>query len=125
MQLLSSDYTAQKENFQFAVLPDELASDFCETDFQRARILHEHGWITNQQMEMASQIRDYFERMNQDKNLWTDEALKNAPEWEHCRELGKKTPDFIGLLDLTPRFEESSHVSPPHCSKKCCWKLAF
>ena len=26
--------------------------------------------------------------MNEDKNLWTDEAVENAPDWEEFRKMG-------------------------------------
>lgn len=92
----SSDFDKQYERLKCAVIADELASDFCEVDLARARILYKNDWITKEQMDMAIEIENYLEEMNKNKTLWSTEAVRDAKEWEVCREMGRKLLNSLG-----------------------------
>lgn len=88
LQLFSSSFKIQKEKYKYAVLSDELASDFSDIDMARMKILFENGWITKEQLKLGEKIDDFLEEMNKNKNLWTDEAVEKSLEWEQCRNMG-------------------------------------
>jgi len=76
-----SDYAIQFERLKPAVVSDELATDFIYTDFERAKILWKHGWITEEQMNIVYRIMNQLKQMNLDKRMWNDEAVKSSEEW--------------------------------------------
>lgn len=96
LQLFSSSFENQKEKYKYAVLSDELASDFSDIDLVRLRILFENGWVTKEQLMLGKRIDTFLEEMNKDKSLWTDEAVKNSLKWEQCREMGAELLASMG-----------------------------
>lgn len=70
------------------VVTDELASDFSEIGMMYAEELLENEWITQEQFMLAKSIDEMLDIMSRRKELWTEEALLNAKEWEECRKMG-------------------------------------
>lgn len=92
----SSSFEEQYERLKYAVIADELASDFSEVDLARARILYKNDWITKEQMDIVVEIEHHLEEMNKNKSLWSTEAVKGAKEWAECREMGRKLLNSLG-----------------------------
>lgn len=71
------------------VVADELASDFSEIGMMYAKELLENEWITQEQYSMAKSIDEMLVSMSKRNELWTEDALLNAKEWEVCRKKGR------------------------------------
>ena len=70
------------------VVTDELASDFSEIGMRYAKGLLENEWINQEQYTIAESIDEMLVSMSKRKELWTEDALLNAKEWEECRKKG-------------------------------------
>ena len=70
------------------VIADELASDFSEIGMVYAKELLENGWINQEQYIIAKSIDEMLVSMSKRNELWTEDALLNAEEWEECRKKG-------------------------------------
>lgn len=71
------------------VVADEIASDFSDIGMIYARELLKSNLITQEQYNIVKSIDEMFDVMSKDHSLWTEDALKNAKEWENCRKMGK------------------------------------
>ncbi len=80
----------QIERLQGTVVTDEIADDFSEIGMQYADVLLENDWITMEQFLLAKAIDKLFEEMAENKELWSENALRNAPKWEECRKIGEQ-----------------------------------
>lgn len=89
LKFFSSSFEKQYINLKYAAMADELASDFTMGELPRAEILLRNDWITNEQFEKVVEIVNYLKEMNNKKDLWNEEAVKDAKEWEHCRQMAK------------------------------------
>lgn len=96
IKFFSSDFEKQYERLKYAVIADELASDFCEVDLVRARILYKNDWITKEQMDIAIEIEYHLEEINKNKSLWSTESVRDAKEWKECRKMGRKLLNSLG-----------------------------
>lgn len=75
---------------------DEIASDFSDITLNYAKELFENSWITLEQYQQFLDIDEKLNDMSKDKALWCEEALRNANEWEKCREAGAKLLISLG-----------------------------
>lgn len=78
------------------VRPDELALDF---DHWFTAVRGENGlWFNAKQSQMLSNIDTALSRMSGRDNarLWTEDAVRNSPEWGHVREMARQA---LALLD--------------------------
>ena len=71
------------------IIADELASDFSEIGMMYAKELLENEWLTQEQYTIAKSIDEMLVNMSERKELWSEEALFSAEEWEECRKKGK------------------------------------
>lgn len=71
------------------IIADELASDFSEIGMMYAKELLENEWLTQEQYTIAKSIDEMLGAMSERKELWSEEALFSAEEWEECRKRGK------------------------------------
>lgn len=85
MSMTATEQIAQLEG---TVVADELANDFSEIGMMYAKELLESEWITQEQYIMAKSIDDILISMSKKIELWTEDALLNAEEWEECRKRG-------------------------------------
>ena len=70
------------------IVADELANDFSEIGMMYAKELLENEWITQEQYTIAKTIDEMLVNMSKRKELWSEEALFNAEEWDECRKKG-------------------------------------
>ncbi len=87
---LSASAEEQIQRLKGTVVTDEVASDFSEIGMQYAQKLLSYGWITQEQYNIAQGIEKKLEEMTQKKELWNNNALSSAAEWESCRKSGKE-----------------------------------
>lgn len=87
---LSMSAEEQIQKLKGTAVTDEMASDFSEIGMQYAQKLLNYGWITQEQFNIAQDIEKKLEEMTRKKELWNDEALSSAEEWDNCRKSGKK-----------------------------------
>lgn len=85
---ISLDANHQIARLKGTVVADELASDFSEIGMVYARELLEEEWITREQFAIAESIDEMLAGMSDRNELWTEDALINAEEWENCRKKG-------------------------------------
>ena len=65
-----------------------VADDFSEIGMMYAKELLENEWITQEQYTIAKTIDEMLVNMSKRKELWSEEALFNAEEWDECRKKG-------------------------------------
>ena len=91
LQLLATDYEQQVKAFpEYVHVPDEIALTFDDT-YALIDSLKQDGLITATQNEKLRQIDTLLEKMSQDENAWTCEALRTLPQWEDVRRLARET----------------------------------
>lgn len=74
---------------------DEIAIDFSEIGMAYAKELLKYKWITEEEFLIAKEIDENINSMSQKKELWNEEALLNAKEWERCRKKGKELLEIL------------------------------
>lgn len=85
---MSMTATEQIAKLKGTVVADELASDFSEIGMAYAKELLEREWISQEQYIIAKSIDEMLIGMSKKNELWTEDALLNAEEWEECRKKG-------------------------------------
>lgn len=85
---ISMTATEQIAKLKGTVVADELASDFSEIGMMYAKELLESEWISQEQYIIAKSIDEMLICMFRKNELWTEDALLNAEEWEECRRKG-------------------------------------
>lgn len=85
---MSMNAEEQIAKLKGTVVADELANDFSEIGMMCAKELLENDWITQEQYMFAKSIDEMLVSMSKRNELWTEEALLNAKEWEQCRKKG-------------------------------------
>lgn len=89
LRQMSMDAKEQINLLKGTVVADELANDFSEIAMMCAEELLENEWLTREQFMLAKSIDEMLDVMSERKELWTEEALRDAEEWKKCREKGK------------------------------------
>ncbi len=82
---MAMDAKEQITKLKGTVVADELASDFSEIGMMYAKELLESEWITQEQYAIVKSIDEMLTNMSKRNELWTEEALLNAEEWQNCR----------------------------------------
>ena len=70
------------------IVADELAIDVSDLGMMYAKELLENEWITQEQYTIAKTIDEMLVNMSKRKELWSEEALFNAEEWDEFRKKG-------------------------------------
>lgn len=86
----------QIERLKGTVVADEIASDFSDISLKYVNILFEDEWITEEQYQDFLEIDKKLDEMSDNKNLWDEDALKNAEEWKECRTMGIRLLKSLG-----------------------------
>lgn len=86
----------QIERLKGTVVADEIASDFSDISLKYVNILFENEWITEEQYQDFLEIDKKLDEMSGNKNLWDEDALKNAEEWKECRTMGIRLLKSLG-----------------------------
>lgn len=94
---LSMSAEEQIQKLNGTVVTDEIASDFSEIGMHYAQKLLSYGWLTQEQFNIAQDIEKKLEKMTQKKELWNDDALSSAEEWDNCRKIGE---DLLQTLEI-------------------------
>ena len=81
---ISMNANGQIVKLKGTIVADELANDFSEIGMMYAKELLENEWITQEQYTIAKTIDEMLVNMSKRKELWSEEALFNAEEWEEC-----------------------------------------
>lgn len=89
VEQVALSYEEQIEKLKGTVVYDEIATDFSEIGLFYAKKLLTCDWITKEQYSLAQSIDIKFDEMSLKQELWSDEALSEAVEWEECREIAK------------------------------------
>jgi len=92
---ISMNAIEQIERLKGTVVADELASDFSEIGMMYAKELLECDWITQEQYTTAKSIDEMLINMSKKNELWTENALLNAEEWEVCRKKGSMLLEML------------------------------
>lgn len=96
---MSMNAKEQIAKLKGTVVTDEIASDFSEIGMMYAKELLENEWITQEQYIIAKSIDEMLVKMSKRNELWTEDALLNAEEWEECRKKGSL------LLEMLEYFQ--------------------
>ncbi|MBO0453174.1 hypothetical protein JZO85_12890 [Enterococcus sp. MJM16] len=95
------DFTApadkQIERLKGFAVADEIASDFSDISMKYVKILFENEWITGEQYQDFLNIDKKLHQMSKtNKDIWDENALKNAEEWKECRDMGLEILKSLG-----------------------------
>lgn len=101
---LSMSAEEQIQKLKGTIVTDEIASDFSEIGMQYAQKLLSYGWITQEQFNIAQGIEKKLEEMTRKKELWNDDALSSAAEWDNCRKSGKKLLQTLEMQQFCTLF---------------------
>lgn len=96
LQEFSMSAEEQIKKLKGCPVADEIASDFSDITLNYAEELFENNWITSNQYQQFLDIDKKLEAMSNHKALWCDEALREAKEWEKCREAGAELLKSLG-----------------------------
>jgi hypothetical protein len=102
VQALAQPAKIQLELFpDFVCKVDELSLDF---DNWWLCIRSREGLVTSQQRSLLAEIDEQLDRMSGKENseLWTEDALRENPWWEHIRDLARKTLSAFGWANEVP-----------------------
>ncbi len=105
---------AQSAGTQFTLFPpfvcvaDELALEFEE----------QYGRVREQNVSLGRgevAVRDLDKKLEemsgpQHEELWTDDALRQEPDWEEIRVLARRVIDVMGWSDTPPPSERAEYV---------------
>ena len=100
VRALAQDYPEQAKLFpSFVCVADDLALEF----ESRLQLLDE-GALRADARSLALSLDSRLESMSESKSaqLWDDEALKRAPEWEEVRELARRLAGLAGWSLTAP-----------------------
>lgn len=105
---------AQPAEVQLALYPsftchaDELALEFEEA--HRATFPLRNGAFSASQLLLIEELDRQLERMSglANERLWTEEALREAPEWMRVRELAREVLEAMGWSSEAPPIERSA-----------------
>lgn len=97
VEQISLDAEKQISKLMGTVVADELVSDFSEIGMVYAKELLDNEWITKEQYTIAKSIDEMLAGMSKRNELWTEDALINAEEWENCRKKGRKLLQMLHL----------------------------
>lgn len=95
VEQLSMNAEEQIEKLRGTMVTDEIASDYTEIGMFYAKELLHNNWITYEQYYLAECVESKLEQMTQKKELWNNNALLYALEWEECR---KKARELLHTL---------------------------
>lgn len=101
LQVAAAPYQAQREAIpeRFVCLADEVALDVGERVewFQRDGFLN--GVLMERQLHAINQLRDWFRSFSGQANapLWTEHAMRAAPQWQRARELARAALATFGV----------------------------
>lgn len=101
VDLIKSDAESQINRLKGCHVTDEIALTFYNDATNSAKILLDENLISNTQYDLIININNELEIMSENKEIWTDDELKNNFEWEKCRKKG---------LELLMRLEENNII---------------
>ena len=105
---ISMNANGQIVKLKGTIVADELANDFSEIGMMYAKELLENEWITQEQYTIAKTIDEMLVNMSKRKELWSEEALFNAEEWDECRKKGN-----LLLKMMEPVLQHYNFETPP------------
>lgn len=77
------------------VVSDEIALSFHDDVGTWAEVLINNKLINTKQYQKILEIDNKFDKMSDDKSLWTDEQLKSSDIWGECRKMGQELLDSL------------------------------
>lgn len=89
IEILAAEANEQIMKLKGCVVTDEIALSFHDEVRLSSEILLEHGKITEQQYKKILEIDNKFDKMSDNKDLWTNEQLRISGIWEECRQKGR------------------------------------
>ena len=103
-QLLAADYSTQRSLLpDFVHLPDELALIYGDAILLLDQIIQTE-LITTHQAVLFREIDGLLDSMEQQKYLWTEDALLSQAEWNTVRHKARNLLDSLGELVQTPNL---------------------
>lgn len=90
VNILSVDANKQIEKLEGWDVEDELALSFYNDVVLMSDTLLSSGKINEEIHKKIMEINSYLDDMSKDKDLWTNEQLKESPKWMMCREKSKE-----------------------------------
>ena len=104
LQLLAADYEQQVKAFpEYVHVPDEIALTFDDT-YALVESLEPEGLLTPAQDDTLKQIDTLLEKMSQDENMWTCEALRTSYKWVEARKLAKQALNAFDMPQQNPNL---------------------
>lgn len=88
VDLIKSDAESQLDRLKGCHVTDEIALTFYNDVTNNAKILLDENLISKTQYDLIININHELEIMSKNKEIWTDDELKNNFEWEKCRKKG-------------------------------------
>lgn len=90
VKILSLPANEQISVLKGCVVSDEIALSFHDDVGSWAKVLIDNKLINSNQYNKIIEIDNKFDKMSDNKNLWTDEQLKSSDIWEECRNMGQE-----------------------------------
>lgn len=95
IEILSLNANEQINTLKGCVVSDEVALSFHDDVGIWAKVLIDNRIINKKQYEKILEIDNKFDKMSDNKDLWTNEQLKSSDIWEECRNMGKELLDSL------------------------------
>ncbi len=111
LQALAMPAETQLELFpDFVCKVEELALDFDQ--WSRCVLSNDGGELSEEQKSLLSELDGTFGQMSggQDKNLWSEDALRNSPAWRRVRDTAKAAIDSFGWNTERPPSSQHEYV---------------
>ncbi|MDY4251877.1 MULTISPECIES: hypothetical protein [unclassified Clostridium] len=96
VKILSADANKQIEELAGWDIEDELALSFYNDVVLMSDTLLSSGKIDGEIYKKIMEINSYLDDMSKEKELWTDEQLKDSPKWMMCR---AKSRELLTMLN--------------------------
>lgn len=101
LRLLAANYETQIEVLpKFVNVPDELALIFTDT----LLIVKQNAILVGEKMVIIENIDKLLEEINENKDLWTLESLKNSSKWQEVRNLASKAIEILEEENKNPEI---------------------
>jgi len=101
LRLLAADYETQIEVLpKFVNVPDELALIFTDT----LLFVKQNAILIGEKMVIIENIDKLLEEINENKDLWTLESLKNSSKWQDVRSVASKALKLLGEENKNPEL---------------------
>ncbi|HEY9401658.1 MAG TPA: hypothetical protein VIQ24_03110 [Pyrinomonadaceae bacterium] len=111
LQALAMPADTQLElSHDFVCKVEELALDF--DHWSRCVLSNNRGELSEEQKSLLRKLDGTFDQLSggQSQNLWTEDALRNSPEWQTVRDIARAALTSFGWAAERPPSYQHEYV---------------